>query len=205
MQGYIININRARDEDLIVTILSLNRKYTTYRFYGARHSTINLGYKIDFELQHSYKSKIAQLRNILHLGTKWNIDRDKMYLWQQYIKLFFEHLKDIEEIDQFYFKLLEKSYSLWNKQNPKRVAIEAYVELLSYEGRLHKNFICFECEKKIEKEVSLLRAFLPAHKECIYTHTFKTLHVEELFKSKSTLFFDDKDIEKLWQIVCGGF
>ncbi len=205
MQGYIININRARDEDLIVTILSQNRKYTTYRFYGARHSTINLGYKIDFELQHSYKSNIAQLRNILHLGVKWNIDRDKMYLWQQFIKLFFKHLRDIEEIDQFYFDLLEKSYSLWDKQSSKRVAVEAYVELLSHEGRLHKNFICFECEKKITEEVSLLRAFLPAHKECIYTHAFKTLHVEELFNNQSTLFFGDDDIEKLWQIVCEGF
>lgn len=204
MQGYIININKARDEDLIITILSNNKKYTTYRFYGARHSTINLGYKIDFELQHSYKSSIPQLRNVLHLAMKWNLQRDRMYLWQQYIKLFFNHLKDIEEIDEFYFDLLEKSYQIWDKQNSKRVAIESYIKLLSHEGRLHDNFICFECEKKIEKRVSLIRAFLPAHRECIYTQDFNISHMEELFKNQSTLFFNNQEIEKLWQIVCEG-
>jgi hypothetical protein len=205
MQGYIININRAKDEDLIVTILSKNRKYTTYRFYGARHSTINLGYKIDFELQHSVKSKIPQLRNILHLGMKWNIDRDKMYIWQQYIKLFYQHLKDVEDIDEFYFNLIEKSLYLWDKQNSKRVAIERYVELLEHEGRLHSEFTCFKCENKIENEISLVRAFLTAHKECVYANGFQALHVEELFLRKSTIFFNDKEIDKLWSIVCEGF
>ncbi len=205
MQGYIININRARDEDLIITILSKNRKYTTYRFYGARHSTINLGYKIDFELQHSAKSKIPQLRNVLHLASKWNIDREKMYIWQQYIKLFYKHLKDVDEIDEFYFDLLEKSFTLWNIQNPKRVAIESYVSLLEHEGRLHDDFICFKCENRIKGDISLVRAFLTAHKECIYTDCFKALHVRELFSNKSTLFFDDREIDRLWTIVCEGF
>ncbi len=205
MQGYIININKVRDEDLIITILSNNKKYTTYRFYGARHSTVNLGYKIDFELQHSYKSKIPQLRNILHLAKKWNTDREKMYLWQQYIKLFYNHLKEVDTIDEFYFNLIEKSYQLWDKQNSKRVAIESYIKLLEYEGRLHNDFICFECEKKIKNRVSLLRAFLPAHQECVYMQSFDALHVEELFSKKSTLFFNDTEIQKLWLIVCEGF
>ncbi|MFK5880755.1 MAG: recombination protein RecO [Sulfurospirillum sp.] len=205
MQGYIININRAKDEDLIITILTKNKKYTAYRFYGARHSTVNIGYKIDFELQHSLKSKIPQLRNILHLATKWVTDREKMYIWQQFIKLFYQHLKDVDDIDDFYFNLIEKSYWLWDKQNSKRVAIERYIELLEYEGRLHDDFICFECENRIKNEVSLIRAFLTAHKECVYTSSFKALHVEELLKNKSTLFFDNSDIEKLWMIVCEGF
>ena len=205
MQGYIININRAKDEDLIITILSKNKKYTTYRFYGARHSTINLGYKIDFELQHSIKSKIPQLRNILHLATKWISQREKMFTWQHFIKLFYTHLKDVDDIDEFYFDLMEKSYSLWDKQNSKRVAIESYVELLEYEGRLHDDFICFKCEKRIKNEVSLVRAFLTAHRECVYTHSFNALHVEELFLNKSTLFFNDSDIDILWDIVCEGF
>ena len=204
MQGYIININRARDEDLILTILSNNRIYTAYRFYGARHSVINLGYKIDFELQHSYKSKIPQLRSVMHLAMKWNTDRERMYLWQQYMQLFFRHLKDIEEINSFYFDLIEKSFKLWNIQNSKRVAIERYIELLEFEGRLHNDFICFKCEKKIQGDISLIRAFLTAHKECIYTDGYNPLHVKELFLNKSTLFFNDKDIEKLWTIVCEG-
>ena len=51
MQGYIINVNKARDEDVIVTILAQDNLYTLYRFYGARHSQINLGFKIDFEIE----------------------------------------------------------------------------------------------------------------------------------------------------------
>ncbi len=205
MQGYIININKARDEDLIITILANNKKYITYRFYGARHSTINLGYKIDFELEHSYKSNIPQLRNILHLATKWNIQRERMYVWQQFIKLFYSHLRDIEDIESFYFDLLDNSFQIWDKQNPKRIAIEYYIKLLEFEGRLHNDFICFECEKEIQEEVSLLRAFLPAHKECIYKNSYNLVHVKELFKNKSTLFFSDEDIENLWQILCEGF
>ncbi len=205
MQGYITNINKARDEDLIITILTPRKQYTTYRFYGARHSTINLGYKIDFELQHSFKSKIPQLRSVLHLAKRWNIDRIRMYIWQQFVKFFYKHLKDIENIEEFYFKLLEESFEKWGEQNPKRIAIECYIKLLEFEGRLHSDFICFECEKKIEKDISLLRAFLPAHKECIYTDSYKLAHVKELFKNKTTLFFDDKEIERLWQILCEGF
>ncbi len=205
MQGYIININKVRDEDLIITILTTNKQYTTYRFYGARHSTINLGYKIDFELQHSYKSKIPQLRSVLHLARKWNIEHERMYIWQQFIKLFYIHLKDIENIEKFYFELLEESYDKWSEQNPKRVAIECYIKLLEFEGRLHNDFICFECEKKIEEEVSLLRAFLPAHKECIYTKSYNQTNLQELFENKTTLFFDDDDVELLWQTLCEGF
>ena len=50
MQGYIIDIKPVKDDDLIVSILTENELLTTYRFYGARHSNINIGYKIDFEL-----------------------------------------------------------------------------------------------------------------------------------------------------------
>jgi len=205
MQGYIININKVKDEDLIITILTQNKQYTTYRFYGARHSVINLGYKIDFELQYSYKSSIPQLRNILHLAQKWNVQRNRMYVWQQFIKSFYTHLKDIENIEDFYFDLLDLSYNIWGEQNPKRVAIESYIKLLEFEGRLHDDFICFECEKKIEKEVSFLRAFLPAHKQCVYTNGYNISHVKELFSNKSTIFFDDSNIESLWQLTCEGF
>ncbi len=205
MQGYIININKAKDEDLIVTILTKEKQYTTYRFYGARHSVINLGYKIDFELQHSYKSSIPQLRNVLHLAKKWNIQREKMYIWQQFIKSFYTHLKGIEDMESFYFDLLDFSYDIWNEQSSKRIAIESYIKLLEFEGRLHDDFICFECEKKIEQEVSFLRAFLPAHKQCSYTNSYDIAHVKELFSNKSTMFFDDSKIENLWQLTCEGF
>jgi hypothetical protein len=50
MQGYIIDLKVVKDDDLIVTLLCENELITSYRFYGARHSNINIGYKIDFEL-----------------------------------------------------------------------------------------------------------------------------------------------------------
>ncbi len=53
MQGYILDVKPVKDDDLIVTILTPTRVYTTYRFYGARHSNINVGYKIDFEIEHN--------------------------------------------------------------------------------------------------------------------------------------------------------
>lgn len=205
MQGYIININRVKDEDLIVTILTQNSIKTVYRFYGARHSTINLGYKIDFESPISMKSSIAQLKSVLHLGTPWNSDMGRMFIWQPFIRLFYLHLKDIASIDSFYFNLLEECSTIWHKQNPKRIAIEAYIKILHYEGRLHDDFICFNCEEKIEEDLTLIRGFLPAHKTCAWNNTFNHLHVKKLFEEKSSIDLDDKAIETLWKILQEGF
>ena len=51
MQGFIINLNKVKEEDLIVTIISKDNLQTLYRFYGARHGTINIGFKIDYEIE----------------------------------------------------------------------------------------------------------------------------------------------------------
>lgn len=205
MQGYIINFNRVKDEDLIVTIITKSSILTLYRFYGARHSHINLGYKIDFESQSSIKSNIAQLRGVLHLASKWNMDRDRMFIWQSFIKLFFLHLKEVDDIDDFYFNLLEEASSIWQLQNPKRIAIEQYVKLLAYEGRLHDEFVCFNCDKPIEDKLSLTRSFLPAHESCIWSEPFDALGIKELFSKQSTIFIDDVTIDRLWKIVLEGF
>jgi hypothetical protein len=205
MQGYIINFNRVKDEDLIVTILTNNSVLTLYRFYGARHSHINLGYKIDFETQSSIKSSIPQLRGVLHLAQQHNLNHTRMYLWQTFIKLFFLHLKDIDKINSFYYNLLDKCSNIWHKQNPKRVAIEAYVELLEYEGRLHDEFICFNCETSCGDDVALIRGFLPAHEKCVWSKPFKKDQIEYLFSNKSTLFLNDGEVERLWKVMLEGF
>jgi hypothetical protein len=205
MQGYIINITRVKDEDLIVTILTQESIKTLYRFYGARHSTIHLGYKIDFESVPSLKSTIPQLRSILHLGNAWNVQRERMLVWQPFMRLFYHHLKDIALIDSFYFELLDACAAIWHKQNPKRIAVEAYVKLLAHEGRLRDDFICFNCEETIEEDLTLIRAFLPAHKTCAWNRTFETLHVRKLFEEQSTIAFDDEEVEALWKIVLEGF
>ncbi|HIP29777.1 MAG TPA: recombination protein RecO [Sulfurospirillum arcachonense] len=205
MQGYIINFNPVKDEDLIVTVLTKKSVLTLYRFYGARHSHINLGYKIDFEAKSSIKSTIPQLSGVLHLASKWNLEHSRMFIWQAFIKLFFLHLKDIDEIHEFYFNLLEDCGFIWHSQNPKRVAIEAYIKLLEYEGRLHDEFICFNCEEPVKEDLSLIRGFMPAHEQCVWSNTFNRLHVEELFERKSCMFLNDEDVDRLWKTMLEGF
>lgn len=205
MQGYIINLNKVKDEDLIVTIISKGSLDNLYRFYGARHGVINLGFKIDFEKEESAKSSISRLKDVIHIGFKWINDYRLLKLWQDFLSLFHKHLIDAEELDDFYFDLLDYASKNWDKQNPKRVAIEAYTKLLENEGRLHREFNCFLCSLPIEeKEISLVRAFLPTHKTCSHTLGINEEALIELFKNKSSIFLDDKEIDRLWYVLLQG-
>jgi len=204
MQGYIININKVKDEDLIVSILTQNNFYTTYRFYGARHSIINIGYKIDFELESNLKSNISRLKDVLHIGYHWIQDTKKLYCWQRFIKLFYPHLKDVEDIDQFYFNLLDDLAHKMIKQDPKRAIIESYIKLCEYEGRLHTEYECLLCEDVIESNISLVRSFIPTHSRCSYSKSFYTKQIKELFEEKSLINFDNNEVEYLWNILLQG-
>lgn len=204
MQGYIINLNKVKDEDLIVTIISRESLDTLYRFYGARHGTINIGFKIDYEKEASGKSTVSRLKDVIHIGFSWINDYKLLRLWQDFLALFHKHLKDAEEPGEFYFELIDKASKEWNRQNPKRVAIESYVRLLEHEGRLHTEFNCFLCSRVIAGEVSLIRAFLPTHKECTHTLSIPKEALQELFHNKSTLFLNDKEVERLWHVLLEG-
>lgn len=204
MQGFIISLNKVKEEDLIVTIVSRENLDTLYRFYGARHSVINLGFKIDYEKEFSGKSTIGRLKDVIHIGYTWIYDSKRLRLWQDFTALFYKHLKDVEELDSFYFDLLESASKEWDKQNPKRVAIEAYVKLLEQEGRLHKDLYCFLCSQKIQGEISLIRAFLPTHQGCSHTLSISEYALKELFDKKSTLFMDDKEVDTLWLVLLEG-
>lgn len=107
MQGYIINLNKVKDEDLIVTILSHHRLKTLYRFYGARHGTINIGFKIDYEIEPSAKSTIGRLKDVVHIGFPWINDFKLLRLWQDFSGLFYKHLKDTQDLGSFYFQIFE--------------------------------------------------------------------------------------------------
>ncbi len=204
MQGYIIDIKPVKDDDLIVSILSENEFLTTYRFYGARHSNINIGYKIDFELENT-RANIPRLKDVIQLGFPWILDNEKMYCWQRYIKLFYPHLKDIEQIDPFYFYSLDNLVHIMIKQNALRAICESYISLLQYEGRLHNDFECFLCENIIEEDVSLVRGFLPVHTKCTYsTMTFEMKKMKELFEEKKIIAFTDEEVEYLWNILLQG-
>lgn len=205
MQGFIIQLNRVKEEDLIVTIVSRENLDTLYRFYGARHSVINLGFKIDYEKESSSKSTIQRLKDVIHIGYRWLGDYKLLRLWQDFCALFYKHLKDADTLDTFYFNLLENASQNWNRQNPKRVAIESYIKLLEHEGRLHTEFECFLCSDSIvEDDISLLRAFLPTHKECTHTFSIKKGAITELYKNKTTLFLNDEEIDRLWYLLLEG-
>ncbi|MEA3384293.1 MAG: recombination protein RecO [Campylobacterota bacterium] len=204
MQGYIINVNKVKDEDLIVSILTNNNFYTTYRFYGARHSTINIGFKIDFELESNMKSTIPRLKDVLQIGYPWIMDREKLYCWQRFIKLFYPHLKDVELIDDFYFLLLDEIAHKMVKQNPKRALIESYIKLCEFEGRLHTEYECLLCEEIIENDISLVRSFLPTHGKCSYSKNFRFNQIKTLFEEKSTINLNDNEVEYLWKILLQG-
>jgi hypothetical protein len=204
MQGYILNITRVKDEDLIVTILTEDSVHTTYRFYGARHSTINIGYKIDFELEVNMKSSIPRLKDVIQLGFPWILDTKKLYHWQRYIKLFYPHLKDVEDIDDFYFHLLNNLVIKLTKQNTKRAILESYVELCEHEGRLHTDYECLLCEMPIEGEISLVRSFLPTHPKCSYSKAFHINKIKDYFENKSLVSLNDEEVNYLWEVLLQG-
>lgn len=204
MQGYVIDIKSVREDDLIVTVLAQEAIYTTYRFYGARHSIINIGYKIDFELESNLKTSIPRLKEVIQLGFNWILDREKLYCWQRFIKLFYPHFKEVNTLDSFYFELLNHTVHKMIKQNPKRAIIESYIKLLEYEGRLHTQFECLLCEQKIEHNISLIRSFLPAHASCSYSKKFEYTQIEELFLENSLINFEEVEVEYLWNILLQG-
>ncbi len=204
MQGYIINVSKVREEDLLVTILNQKKVKTLYRFYGARHSHIHLGYKIDYEAHPTNKDNLFQLRNVSSLPYKWMLNKEKFYVWQQFLQLLYKHLRDINEIDEFYYNLLEKISLCIEKENPYRVIVESYLKLLNFEGRIHSNFNCFICGNVIEHNIILVRGFLPACKNCISKRGFDAKKINTLFKEKNSILLDDEEIAKLYTIILEG-
>ena len=203
MQGYILKITQAKNEDLIVNILTPSKLYTLYRFYGARHSTINVGYKIDFTIEHQI-GYMDRLRNITHLGFPWQRDLERMLLWQRFMKVLYEHLRGIEDIASFYYHLLEDLSKRITRQDPKRALIEGYVRLLEYEGRLLKEPLCFVCERKIEEDPVVVRSYLLAHTACIPKHPLKKSHVAHLFTHKDAQYLSEEEVAELFEVMMQG-
>jgi len=201
MKGFILSTVLVREEDLIVKILTKSEVLTLYRFYGARHSYINVGYLIDFTIEESAKTTIKRLRNVVQLPFDFLFDVNKMIFYKQFVNLLNNHLFDVTKIDDFYFELLEEITKQISKRDAKRFLIESYVKLLEKEGRLHKDNICFLCERKIENNIALARAFLPAHEKCVLGKGFSKEKIELLFNEKKSLLFSDSEIEKLWRIM----
>jgi len=201
MRGFILHTQLVKEEDLVVTILTKNKILKLYRFYGARHSVINIGYLIDFEIEQTMVS-IDRIRNIMQIGYPFLLDINKMLIWQNFIKMLYKHLFDVEEIDSFYFKLLNNIILHFNR-NPKRVLIENYIKLLKFEGRLSE-FECFLCDIKIKNRVNLARGFLCACEKCIPKKGIEIEKIETLFKKEKTILLSNEEIKNLYKILSLG-
>ncbi|MEO1958004.1 MAG: recombination protein RecO [Nautiliaceae bacterium] len=204
MRGFILHTAKAREEDLVVRILTKDKVLTLYRFYGARHSYINTGYLIDFVEEETLVS-INRLRSVMQLPFDFLMDFEKMVTYKEFIRLLNNHLIDVERVDSFYFEMLEEIVKKLSFRDAKRVLIESYVKLLKKEGRLHPLNRCYFCEKEIKNKTALARAFLPAHEKCILSGGFEREKLKELFEENKTIFFDNKEIDKLWKIITLGF
>ncbi len=80
----------------------------------------------------------------------------------------------------------------------------SYLLLLEHEGRLHTDFECLICEVEINSNLSILRGFLPVHKECIKGKVFDYKKIKELFLSKKTINLKDEEVENLFEILLFG-
>lgn len=204
MHGFVINIKKTRNEDTIVTVLSKDSITDYWRFFGARHSILQLGNLIDFEVKESKSNFMPNMHSLTHISFPWLFSNNHLLIWHNFIKLFEPHLHDTIELDSFYFNLLLKTANRWHKQNPKRLAVEAYMQILKYEGRLYDNGFCYVCEEVLGAKVGLMRAFLPTHPECIYAPALNKQEIFKLFNTQSTIHIDDETIEKLYSILLKG-
>lgn len=203
MQGFILKTTKVRDEDCIVDVLSENALVRAYRFYGARHSNIIQGYKIDFELSQN-PNFLPRLSGVMHLGYAWLASREKLLFWQQFMRLLHAHLKDAESLDKFYYELLTDAAARFGKQNPRRIIVESYVKILEFEGRLHDEPYCFLCDEEILENIALCRGFLPAHESCAQRTGFAQDEILEFLRSKKTLNLNDETAERLYDITLEG-
>ncbi|PAF43411.1 recombination protein RecO [Helicobacter sp. 11S03491-1] len=203
MQGYILNTLPVKNEDMIVHILTPTSIKRLYRFYGARHSMIHIGKKIDFE-EEGGGIFLPRLRNVMHLGHHWENTLERVYVWQRFIRLLNTHLIDVYELDSFYFDMLNRGANKLSIQNPLRVALEMYAELLGFEGRDDRGRQCFVCGEATNHEVGLGRAFLFGHLRCIGGRAFHKDKILEFLSTKSTLHLEDKIIEGMWEVLIKG-
>ena len=205
MRGFILSINKAKKEDLVVTVLSINSKESYYRFFGARHSIIQIGYFIDFELLSDDSRYLPRLKSVRHIDFPWIMNNHRVDIWRDFIKALDKHLYDKTKVDNFYFELLLKSALILDKQNPKRVVCESYLHILEHEHRLNTNPICLICQNKIFNQVSLMQGYKMTHPNCINQYSFDIDLILDFFKSKSTINIEDKEINLLFTRVIDGF
>lgn len=207
LQGFVLGVRKVKEEDLLVTVITQSKIKTLYRFYGARHSSINLGYKIDFAAEPIQNRQLLRLRDVTHLGYGWLRDRNKLLAWQTFCQLLGEHLKEVNEHGGLYFELLNSAADRLDKSSAKRTLIETYVNMLKNEGRLHEPSECFFCSEKINENenVALTRGLLPSHERCVFQPGFNKQKIDDFFESGNTISMDNAEVEALYAVMLLGF
>ena len=204
MRGFVINIRKAKNEDVIVTVLSSKSVKKYWRFYGVRHAILQIGNLIEFEVKESKKGFMPNMRSLSQHSFPWLFTPERLIIWQSFIKLFEVHFKERIEIEPFYFNLLLESAKKWEKQNPKRLAVEAYVHLLKHENRLRSSNLCYICENELNDTIGLIRAFTPIHLHCVPSAPLNREEVLKLLNSGSTIHLNDTTVNTLYQILLKG-
>lgn len=203
MQGYISGIVKLKNEDLIIKVITQNKFLTLYRFYGMRHSIINIGRKIDFEIDYSGMF-MPRLRSVMQLGFQWENDYGKMHYFQTFLKLLNTHLEGAESIPSFYYELLNEAIKKIEKQSASRTLLDLYAMLLEYEGR-KSNRVCFNCGEALETHSLIIRGFLASHTKCtpsgfkISTNNFFTF-----LQNNKSIFLNDDEVNGLFEILLKG-
>ena len=190
---------------MIVTTLESRQVAKYYRFYGARHSILQMGYLIDYEVQQDSSNFLPRLKGVSHIGFPWLYEREKLMLWHQFLAIFEPHFRDVATVEPFYFNILLKAAKRWHKQSAKRLIIETFIAILQYEGRVQNTERCVVCNSKLGNECSLIKGYLPAHPECVKELPIKTEAITHLFQSGSTILLSDAIVDSLYLIALKGF
>ncbi len=204
MKGFIIELRKAKNEDMIAMLLTSSYVGRYYRFFGARHSILQLGHLVDFQAEDDGGNFMPRLRKLSHFDFPWLYDNDKLLIWNNFLTLLASHLSDSNEINSFYYNLLLQSAKKWDKQNPKRIVCDSFVALLEYEGRIHTQDYCYICEQPLLDDIALMRAFIPAHSYCINETPLNKKKFFDFLKSKKSIYYNDGEIEILYNIIMKG-
>jgi len=207
LQGFVLGVKKVKEEDILVTVITESKVKTMYRFYGARHSSINLGYKIDFASEPIQNRSLLRLRDVTHLGYGWLRDRNKLLAWQSFCLLLHDHLKEVNEHGGFYFDMLEIAAQKMEKASAKRILLESYLAILKTEGRFHTPDECFFCGGIIKKDekIAVARGFLPSHEKCIFQPGFEPDKILDFFNSGNIISMEDGEVEALYSVMLLGF
>lgn len=203
MQGYISGIVKLKNEDLIIKVITQNKFLTLYRFYGMRHSIINIGRKIDFEIDYSGMF-MPRLRSVMQLGFQWENDYGKMRFFQCFLKLLNAHLEGAESIPSFYYELLNEAIKKIEKQSASRTLLDLYAMLLEYEGR-KSNRVCFNCGEALETYSLIIRGFLASHTKCVPSgFKISTNNFFTFLQNNKSIFLSDDEVNGLFEILLKG-